>query len=133
MSVIVHLMSDPWAADAAHVIEAESAAEWRAAIAAIPPARFSAAVVIPGIDPARPYPVQQFNGANWPREVVSSDGFLVIRTGIAGAKLAEAQWLCLSAFPDHLREAMAFHTTVGDMTRRAMFPPPRVVPEDHEH
>lgn len=121
--MIVHLMLNPWAASAAHVIAADTPREWRAAIAGLPPARYSAAIETD----AGIFPVQRFNGATWPADVISSDGFLVIRTGIGGAKLADRQWQCLSEFPGHLAAAGKFTGEISDMTRRAVFPPPKLV------
>jgi len=116
-------MHDPWAASAAHVITAASLRDWRAAIAGLPPARYSAAIETDG----GIFPVQRLHGANWPAEVVSRDGFLVIRTGLSGARLAEQQWQCLSEFPDHLAAVGKFLGDLSGMTRRAVYPPPKPV------
>ena len=124
----IYLMSDPWAERAAHDIEAATLHKWRAAISAIPPARFCAAVVVPELDPVKPHPVQMFHGALWPREVTSPDGFLVVRTGLMGAKLAAAQWEVLAAFPVQIAASEQFLSTdVRGVTRKAVFPGPRLV------
>lgn len=125
----IALLSTPWAADAAHIVTAETEQDWIAAVAAIPPGRFAAAVWM-DVE-SKPHPVQRFSGAEWPQEVVSEDGFLVVRTGLAGAKLAPMQWQCLQSFPDHLRQYDDFLGDVGsDFARRAIYPPLRPVDDD---
>lgn len=125
--MIIHLLRDPWAAIAAHVIDAASLHEWRQEVAAVRPQRFAAAVIIDQLDTEKPFPVQWFQGAGVSREVFSSDGFLVVRTGLAGTKLAELQWQAISSFPAQLAAAMAFSADVRSMTRQAIFPPLQMI------
>lgn len=124
--MIIYLMGSPWAAKAAHRIEADSLATWRQAVASIPPGqRYCAAVVIG--DDARPRPVQWFNGADWSRDVLSADGFLVVRTGLPNAPLAERQWAILADFPSVLGQAQQYFDEIGGFARQAFYPPPKLV------
>ncbi|MBW4985062.1 hypothetical protein KZZ07_21185 [Mameliella sp. CS4] len=94
------LMHNPWGARALHTIEADTFHEWRISIAQIPARgheRYSAAIYLP--HSGKPYPVQTFEGWGMPREVRSADGFLVVRTGLHGARLAHLQWAVLADFP----------------------------------
>ena len=104
----VALMLTPWTNGAEAFVEANTAAQWRAAIASLPERRYCAAVYVPP-DP-KPYPVQRFNGRNWPASVTSADGFLVVWTGLRGAKLARDQWAVLNQFPGDLA---AWDTQLG--------------------
>lgn len=130
----IYLMADPWAMRPAHDITAETLAEWRAAIVALPPTRYAAAVEILDLDPTgKPFPVQEFTGANYPPEVISADGFLVVRTGLQASALAEAQWAVLTAFPRHRRAAGGFlDKTLRDVTRQAVFPPLKPVEDNRD-
>lgn len=127
----VDLATDPWAARAAHEIEASSAAEWRSAVAGLPVGRFAAFVYV-GDDP-KPFPVQRFHGVDWPRSVVSNDGFLVIRTGLTGAGLALDQWQCLSEFPQHIAAYDAFISSdVRATIRGAVYPRPTLIKSEQQ-
>lgn len=102
----VALLESPWAADATHIIEADTAASWRSQIVEIPPDRYAAAIWIDGTD--RPVPVQIFNGASCPHSITSADSFLVIMTGFQAVNLADIQWNALSNFPAQYAEAQRF-------------------------
>lgn len=119
----IHLMKTPWADAPAHEIIAETKRDWLSAICQIPPDRYSAAVFVEDLDQDKPFPVQQLHGAQWPAEVVSADGFLVIRTGLKYSGLAGSQWTCLSEFPEHLRLSDKFlHSTTQSVIRRSVYP-----------
>lgn len=105
----IALMKTPWAADAAHIIEATTVASWRAKIAQLQPNKYAAAIWINGY--ARPVPVQIFNGARCNRDIMSPDNFLVVRTGLHGAKIAQIQWDALSNFPRQYADALRFIDT----------------------
>lgn len=125
----IALMCHPWAAAPEYTISADSLHQWTAAIACIyhpTLKRFSAALYI-GDDP-RPHPVQRFHGVTWwPESVVSGDSFLVVRTGLSGAKLASDQWQCLMEFPDHLRQYNAFFGDVSSLVRESVYGGPKLV------
>lgn len=124
----VHLMRSPWSNWAERVIDAASAAEWRAQIVELTAYRYTAALEILDLDPTgRPFPVQEFTGADYPREVMSTDGFLVVRCGLDGARRAATHWDVLTRFARHRRRAEQFFETLGDFTRGAVYPPPRPV------
>lgn len=125
----IDLMIHPWAARSEYTISADSLHQWRAAIASIHHPtlkRFSAAIYI--VDDPRPYPVQRFHGVKWwPDSVVSGDSFLVVRTGLNGAKLAADQWQCLVEFPDHLQQYNAFFGGVSTLVRESVYGGPKLV------
>lgn len=137
----ISLIAHPWASTAGHVLDVSGPADLHWQLRALPPQRWAVALwlapeddwrrdeLLPGTA-AKPYVVLAGLPSS-PRQIVSADGFLVLRTGGEfDRKLCEAAWAEILEQPRRERKYAAFFQGLSGFCRRAVYPPPELVRTD---